>query len=235
LPCCGAGLAAALSSLLAVAAVADSPADVLKDSGIAGGLVVLLGGGEAADVAAWQVPDGVKVLVLEQDAGRVEKLRQALLSGGRYGAVSVDRFDGRRLPLIDNLVNLVVVRGPSSVAQEELLRVLCPGGSAIFTTDQGPRTKDKLVKPRPAEIDEWSHYLHDASNNAVARDTVVGPPRRLQWVGSPLYSRHHDRMSSVSAVVSAGGRVFTIFDEATPASILAPPRFCWITASCSCA
>jgi hypothetical protein len=55
LPCCGAGLAAALSSLPAVAAVADSPAEVLKDSGIAGGLVVLVGGNEAADLAAWQV------------------------------------------------------------------------------------------------------------------------------------------------------------------------------------
>jgi len=42
---------------------------------------------------------------------------------------------------------------------------------------------------------------------------------------SGVQARHHDRMSSVSAVVSAGGRVFSIFDEATPASILVPPKW----------
>ena len=118
-----------------------------------------------------------------------------------------------------------MVDGASSVAKEELLRVLCPGGVAVYVTDRGQPATEKLVKPRPAEIDEWSHYLHSATNNAVSRDTVVGPPRRLQWVGSPLYSRHHDRMSSVSAVVSAGGRVFSIFDEATAVSILVPPKW----------
>jgi len=50
--------------------------------------------------------------------------------------------------------------------------------------------------------------LHGPDGNAVAHDQVVGPPRRLQWVGSPRYSRHHDKMSSLSAAVSAGGSHF---------------------------
>jgi hypothetical protein len=35
-------------------------------------------------------------------------------------------------------------------------------------------------------LDEWGHYLHGPDNNAVARDTVVGPPRRFQWQGAIL-------------------------------------------------
>ncbi|UCC32141.1 MAG: PQQ-binding-like beta-propeller repeat protein, partial [Phycisphaerales bacterium] len=75
------------------------------------------------------------------------------------------------------------------------------------------------------EIDEWTHYLHDASNNAVAHDSVIEPPSRYQWVAGPRYSRQHDHMSSVSAVVSANGRLFYIFDEAPRASILTPPKW----------
>ena len=100
--------------------------------------------------------------------------------------------------------------------------MLVPNGVA-YVKDGGKWTK--TVKPRPQEIDEWTHYLHDASNNAVAHDTVVGPPRRMQWVGSPRYSRHHDHMSSLSAAVSAGGRIFYIFDEASPVSVLLPSKW----------
>ncbi|MHC4745290.1 MAG: outer membrane protein assembly factor BamB family protein, partial [Planctomycetota bacterium] len=86
-------------------------------------------------------------------------------------------------------------------------------------------TWTKTVKPRPSEIDEWTHYLHDATNNAVADDTVVGPPRRSQWLGSPRWSRHHDRMASTSACVSANGRIFYIIDEGSRACIQLPSRW----------
>jgi outer membrane protein assembly factor BamB len=117
----------------------------------------------------------------------------------------------------------------------EVMRVLCPGGVAyirndgppprLVSGDAGAGKWVKTVKLRPKEIDDWTHYLHDASNNAVSHDTVVGPPRRMQWVGSPRYARHHDRMSSVNAVVSAGGRIFYIFDEGSPVSILIGPKW----------
>jgi hypothetical protein len=119
--------------------------------------------------------------------------------------VSVAPWDGQRLPYADNLVNLIVVNTPLSVARAELLRVLCPGGVAVFAADDGQRTTDKLVKPWPQEIDEWTHYLHDASNNAVAHDRVVAAPGRLQWMDRPLWSRSHEYHSSLNAMVSAQG------------------------------
>ncbi len=52
-----------------------------------------------------------------------------------------------------------------------------------------------------------------ASGNAVAQDTLVGPPRHMQWVAKPLYCRSHEIDTSVCALVSAGGRIFYILDE----------------------
>ena len=47
----------------------------------------------------------------------------------------------------------------------------------------------------------------------MAHDTVVGPPKYMQWVAEPLYLRTHEIDSGVSALVSARGRLFYIFDE----------------------
>ena len=81
----------------------------------------------------------------------------------------------------------------------------------------------KSVKPVPNDIDEWTHYLHDPKNNAVSHDKQVKTPTSLQWVCGPRWSRHHDHMSSVSAVVTAGGRIFSILDEGPRSSIQYPP------------
>ncbi|MEY3459815.1 MAG: Serine/threonine-protein kinase AfsK, partial [Planctomycetota bacterium] len=56
-------------------------------------------------------------------------------------------------------------------------------------------------------------------------DDVVGSPRHLQWVGSPRWSRHHDRMASMSALVSTAGRLFYIMDEGSRISIQLPSRW----------
>jgi len=93
------------------------------------------------------------------------------------------------------------------------MRVLAPNGVAVFVNRKSEIESRKLVKPWPKEMDEWTHYLHDASNNAVARDRLVGPPKGIQWVAKPLYCRSHEIDSSVSTLVSAGGRVFYILDE----------------------
>ncbi len=105
------------------------------------------------------------------------------------------------------------------------MRVLAPGGVLLEPTADGWK---KTVQPVPSEIDDWTHYLHGPDNNAVANDTVVGPPRRLQWQGSPKWTRHHDKMSTFSAMVSAGGRIFYIIDEGSTASIMFPPRWALI-------
>ncbi len=196
---------------------------ILAATGVQGGLVVHLGCGDGRLTAALRTGDAYLVHGLEVDAEQVRAARRHVQSLGVYGPVAIDRIAGSRLPYIDNHVNLLLAEDPNryGIGMAEVLRALCPGGVAYVKQD-GRWTK--TVKPRPDEMDEWTHALYDATNNAVAHDTV-GPPRRLQWVTGPRWSRHHDHMSSVSAVVSSGGRVFTIFDEGSPASIFLPSKW----------
>ncbi len=196
--------------------------EILRETGVTGGLIVHLGCGDGKLTAALRASDSYLVHGLDADPRNVQKAREYILSRGLYGPVAVDRLAGRRLPYVDNLVNLVVAEDLGQVSMSEVLRVLAPNGVAYVRRG---RAWSKTVKPRPAEIDEWTHYLHDATNNAVAQDTVIGPPRHLQWIGGPRYSRHHDHMSSISAMVSAGGRVFYIFDHASPLSIELPSKW----------
>jgi len=195
---------------------------ILDATGIKGGLVVHIGCGDGKLTAALRANDSYMVHGLDADVKNVEKAREHIRSLGLYGKVSVDRLPGSRLPYIDNLANLIVSEDLGRIRRNEVMRVLAPGGVAYIK--KGDKWT-KRIKRRPEEIDEWTHYLHDASNNCVSHDLVVGPPRRLQWVGSPRWSRHHDRMASMSALVSSGGRIFYIIDEGSRASILLPSRW----------
>ncbi len=195
---------------------------LLDVTGVKGGLVVHIGCGDGKLTAALRANDSYLVHGLDTNPLNVEKVRQYIQSLGLYGTVSVDRLTDDRLPYIDNLVNLVVSEQLGNIPMNEVMRVLCPNGVAYI---KQAGTWSKTVKPKPEEIDEWTHYLHDASNNAVAHDSVIGPPRRFQWQGSPRWSRHHDHMASMSACVSAGGRIFYIIDEGSKASIQLPSKW----------
>jgi outer membrane protein assembly factor BamB len=79
----------------------------------------------------------------------------------------------------------------------------------------------QVQKPWPAEIDEWTHYLHGPDGNPVARDRVVGPPQHYQWISDPQWQRCHETDSSISTLVTARGRLFFIEDQA-PTSLTGP-------------
>jgi len=195
----------------AAADPAEEAARILEAAGVEGGLVVHVGCGDGRLTAALRASDAYVVHGLARDAATVEKARATVAEQGLCGPVSVDRFDGRRLPYVDNTVTLVVAESLGGVPTQEVLRVLAPEGVAYV--GEGGAWK-KTVKPRPAEIDEWTHFLHDSGGNAVAEDEQVGPPRSLRWVAGPLHCRSHEFPTSVQAVVTSGGRIFTIFDEA---------------------
>jgi len=196
--------------------------EIRANTGVKGGLVVHVGCGDGRLTAALRPNERYLVHGLCTDPTDVEKAREYVRSLGLCGKVSIERGSGKCLPYADNVVNLLVGEDLGGISMDEVMRVLVPNGVAYVKKDG---KWAKTVKPRPEEIDEWTHYLHDASGNAVAHDSVVGPPRRLQWVGSPRWSRHHDRMASMSALVSAGGRIFYVFDEGPTASIQLPPKW----------
>jgi len=200
-------------SSTASAAQAVEAKAILDATGVKGGLVVHFGCGDGELTAAMRASDAFVVHGLDASAENVAAARKHVASRGLYGPVSIARHSGARLPYAENLVNLLVADGLGDVPMAEVMRVLCPNGVA-YVRREGHWIE--TVKPRSGKIDEWTHWLHGPDGNAVARDRVVGPPRRMQWQAKPIWSRHHNLMPSVSAMVSAGGRVFTIVDDAPP-------------------
>ena len=202
--------------------VEQEASQIIAATGVQGGFVVQLGAGDARLTAALRRNDSYQVQGLERDAVKVQAAREWLLAEKIHGPVTVETWRSGPLPYIDNLVNLLVAEDWGGVSRDEVLRVLVPNGVAYFKENG---KWQKLVKPRPAELDDWTHYFYDGRGNAVSKDTVVAPPEGYQWIGSPRWSRHHDRMSSLSAEVSAGGRLYYIMDQGSRVSILMPAHW----------
>lgn len=219
----------ALGWLTVGSAHAQPTADeMLRDCGVQSGVIVHVGCGDGDWTATLACNESCLVQGLDCEASHVAKARAHADSLGLDGRISFDQFDGRRLPYVDNLVNLVIIGEPtgdkcsSALSTEEVMRVLRPGGVAC--TLHGA-TWETTRKPWPDDIDQWTHYLHGPDNNAVAKDTVVGPPRHFQWISRPRFSRSHDHLASVSAVVTAHGRLFSIVDEGSIAFAAAQPKW----------
>lgn len=213
--------------LFALLGVSASPQDgearrILDLAGVKGGFVVHLGCADGAVTAGLRAGEAFQVHGLDRDGKNVDRARDHIRSKGLYGPVAIDRLAENRLPYIDRMVNLLVAEDPGGIPMDEVLRVLAPRGVALLKKD-GAWTK--TVKPVPAGIDDWTHYLHGPDGNPVATDTEIGPPSHLQWLGSPRWSRHHDRMASMSALVSNQGRLFYVMDEGSRISILLPPKW----------
>lgn len=195
----------------------------LMETDIKGGLVVHVGCGDGTLCAALGENPNCVVQGLHRDLRAVAEARSTVRARGNCGRVSIRHWQGGSLPYADNLVNLIVVSSDESrVSPAEIARVLAPRGVALVpkgtaagSLEQQPSASglDKYVKPVPDAIDDWPHYFHGADNNAVSRDSVVGPPKHMQWVCGPAYARSHEVNSSMAGMVSSGGRIFYIWDE----------------------
>jgi len=196
-------------------------AGVVQDSGIQGGLVVHLNCGDGQATAEMAAANNCLIHGLDRDAGNISKARTYLRSKNLYGRVSVARYDGKSLPYGDNVVNLLIADSLGDIRREEVMRVLTPKGTAIVAGK-------KTIKPWPKEIDTWPQYLNKADNNAVAMDSVVGPPRRIQWIDEPLWGRSHMGVSTLVSVVSCNGRLFSIEDRTLPDNPFLPGTFMFV-------
>jgi len=207
-------------------------------TGVRGGLIVHVGCDDPAAIASLRANSRYLVHALDTDPSKVNAAREFFYKKGLNGEVSASVFDGRKLPYADGMVNLIQVSGVSfQVSAPEVGRVLAPRGIAMvhgswfmvdgkkkelpglnaLTIKHQPSTIGRnwfaYRKPVPPEIDEWSHFLHDAGGDATARDSQVASPKRLRWIAPPKWCRSHEMPSSVGAVVTAGGRIFSFIDE----------------------
>jgi len=199
------------------------------------GLVVCIGEKALERVSGDFGKSGRVFHCLVTSDANVAAARRKISAAGFHGKVSVAKFDGRHLPYINNLVSRIVVASDScAVPTEEILRVLAPYGTIVAPlgasslpaqarkTDNGCAL---FTKPYPKEMDEWPQRLHGPDNNCVASDTVVGPPRHVQWVSGPAWLRAHIGAPTVTSTVSSGGRLFSIEDTTTAENPLLPARW----------
>lgn len=200
-----------LTLSLAIPAAAEIT-DLIESAGVKGGLIVHVGCGDGKDTARLRLNSKYIVQGLEVSDAKVREARANIRASGEYGKITVLKFDGRNLPYVDNLVNLIITGDDCQVPHEEMMRVLAPLGVALVDGR-------KIVKLWPDDIDEWNHFLHGPDNNAVARDSVANTPRSIQWVAAPRWGRSHEELASMSAAVSGQGRIFYIVDSAPLASI----------------
>jgi len=220
------GICAVLLTGLSDSAQAETGAEIVGKTGVTGGLIVHLGCGAGERTASLCMNDSFRVHGLNRNAAQVMQAREHINAKGLAGQVTISRLYGDTLPFIDNLVNLVVVEDDGGIARAEIMRILCPGGTAYFRQGQQGRA---VVKALSTERDEWTHYLYDASNNAVSQDTLVAQPRHMQFRTDLEWSRNHDKQASVSGVVTTQGRMFYVMDSGPGADMSVPSRW-WVVA-----
>jgi len=193
----------------------DARIDMLMaETGVRGGMVVSVGCNDGDEAVGFGRVGTFTYQGLSSSQLVVDQMRETIRRSKLYGEVSVVQHDRATLPYVDGSVNLLIVEKTAGklaqVPREEMMRELAPGGKLMLRNGDTPVA---VTKPRPDDIDEWTHFLHDASNDGTARDRQVGPPRRLQWLAPPLWLRSHETPSGIQAAVTGGGRIFYIFDQ----------------------
>jgi hypothetical protein len=117
------------------------------------------------------------------------------------------------------MVNLIVAEDAGTIPMDEIMRVLVPNGVLIAKSERAG--KKPLNHGRP-EMDEWNQYLYDAGKQSSFKRFDHIACKTLPVGRKPHVGRHHDVTASLSALVSANGRIFYIIDEGPKESIELP-------------
>ena len=207
---------------LACPAWAALPADVGTEAETAGcraGLAVVVGSSDGVAEAALAAGGRRLVQGLARDEIALAVARATIRAHGVYGLATVIRpLSLATLPYADGLVDLIVVDadalGTTAPSEAEVLRVVAPGGLVLTRRDG---TWSRRLKLRPTELDDWTHFDHDASGSGQSHDGRIGPPTQVQWRievqpyrgwgGNPAAYRPY------STFRVAGGRSFCIEDQ----------------------
>ena len=232
-------------------------ATLLRWAGLKNGFCVQLGLSDGRLAAELARGGKLLVHALSTDKRAVSSARRYLRSRGLYGQVSVEKVGSLEdLPYAENLANLVLVKSLPDASREglslrELMRVVCPNGVALLGADGASRTKAafrarltrtglrdfriiekdglwaRIVKPRPEEMDEWTHLRHDAGGGSVSRDGIFGPLGGLRWVAGPAWPMVYHK-NGFAKVLSAGGcNIYFTINDASNMGRTVPERERW--------
>jgi len=206
------------------------------ESKLSGGVCVIIEPEDTALAEAFARRGSFPVEILLRRKAQEASFNQQIAESALSGSITCHPLQQETFPYPRNFVTVLVVE-KGGLPVKEAFRVLQPHGVLLLrakadSTWKTQKIKElseagftgiglflgalylKATKPWPPEIDSWGHWRHGPDGNPVSRDTVVAPPGHLQWVEGPLWLRAHDTDSSISMVVTAGGRIFAFVDEA---------------------
>jgi len=208
---------------------------LLAAAGARPGLCVVLGARDPEFLAHLAREGQLLVHGLNTSAEVVSQARAHLAQHKLYGQVSVEHVaDLTSLPYADQLVNLVIADGFAALRGQgltvrEILRVLCPDGVTLLGSRDGSTTAAglkaqlkgagiepqeiieqcgiwaKVVRPRPAGMDEWTHVRYGPRANRVSRDKLVRAATGPRWVAGPKWWD-----AAVRSMLAADGRLYYI-------------------------
>lgn len=146
---------------------------------------------------------------LALDVAACDRAREAVRKAGVQGIAQVEILEGKRLPHVDALADLIVVEdatalGKAGIGAAEIERVLGLGG--VMLVRQGESWR-KTTKPRPKDVGQWTHPAFGPDGNRVTAEEIAFPVG-LRWQdGLPINIGH---WASNRSWIAARGRVFSI-------------------------
>jgi len=230
-------LAVAIGLFVACNALADAQPrtiaqQVVERSGKQRGICAVLGGEPAVALEIARLSE-LLVHVRQPDRDLASDLVKLADNAG-YGIdrLAVEKGPLDKLPYADRLIDVVVVPAMTSeilvdLSVEEILRVLCPGGSALIGASDLSGEVQRITKwardggadevkvwneqqggwiqfsrPPLAGTDDWSHWQKGPDNNPVSNDENIRAPYMTQFLAGPYY------IGMPSVTTAAGGRTF---------------------------
>jgi outer membrane protein assembly factor BamB len=189
------------------------------------GVIVVIGADDATSILECAKKTDATIQLLHTNATIVEKLRKQI-DKSSSAQIRVQKWDGGKLPYAKRLINqLICINDLPSLT--ELKRVVAPYGQIILSTKIAKSFKsnddsfDFTAKgqwavakmPYPKTIDSWPNRFYNAAKSNISKDQEVGPPNRIRWKGPEDWANSHNRNNSIMAVISAGGRLYSIMNK----------------------
>ncbi len=90
----------AILAMCEIRSFAESEDEILKESGVSGGLVVHLGCGDGSDIIKLRINERFIVQGLDTTYEKVQEARKNIQSQNKYGNITVLEYDGKKIGLV---------------------------------------------------------------------------------------------------------------------------------------
>lgn len=175
----------------------------------------------------------MKVLLFDTSESKVQALREALQKTGVYGSkITVHHVtDLSKLPITDDIANVVVVNDDSESDADEVIRLIKPNGYAILNKKpsdfkawlqeatrmwqvyHSSKADLGFLKKAPYEnVGTWTHQYGLANNSAFGGESLWGSTGtddfEIQWMGRPGPRFQTDRSGRKPSPLAVNGKMF---------------------------